>query len=308
MTKLIKIPGYITLSEAETRYATKRDTLKRRCQKGMVRGAIKQGKTWFVPSVPNIDPKLSIRENYPELDFDQSYETNMQLYDAEDQTKYLHFTEFKQFIFIWEYGYHFIASVISNSTLDRSYILLATHFTEVLESLRASFLLSLGGYHASAITLQRRVHENTIKALATRISPKDALVLLLNSHIQKAEHIVGVNFGSTWRLASSYTHSNTVKFGQMVKYLSGTEDEIGVSYGTQVDNKLFKICANLSVFWIYTWIKCLPIIFTNQINDRWLQRQSQSAKLMKDYLIQTGALKKDVESLDSAIDKLKMNL
>lgn len=41
--------GYITLSEAEEISGIKADTWKKRCQEGQVIGAIKQGKTWFIP-------------------------------------------------------------------------------------------------------------------------------------------------------------------------------------------------------------------------------------------------------------------
>lgn len=44
------IPGYLTLAEAETVYGIKADTLKKQCQSGKIIGAIKKGKTWFVPS------------------------------------------------------------------------------------------------------------------------------------------------------------------------------------------------------------------------------------------------------------------
>jgi hypothetical protein len=49
---MISIPGYITLSEAEKFYGVKADTLKKQCLAGKYTGAIKQGKTWFVPEIP----------------------------------------------------------------------------------------------------------------------------------------------------------------------------------------------------------------------------------------------------------------
>lgn len=45
----MKALGYITLTEAEEISGIKADTLKKRCQEGTLPGAIKQGKTWFVP-------------------------------------------------------------------------------------------------------------------------------------------------------------------------------------------------------------------------------------------------------------------
>jgi len=51
-TDTISIPGYITLSQAEKFYGIKADTLKKQCLAGKYPGAIKQGKTWFVPEIP----------------------------------------------------------------------------------------------------------------------------------------------------------------------------------------------------------------------------------------------------------------
>lgn len=45
----MKSIGYLTLQEAEKITGIKADTFKKRCQEGKIRGAIKQGKTWFVP-------------------------------------------------------------------------------------------------------------------------------------------------------------------------------------------------------------------------------------------------------------------
>jgi hypothetical protein len=45
----MKYMGYLTLIEAEELSGIKADTLKKRCQEGRIAGAIKQGKTWFVP-------------------------------------------------------------------------------------------------------------------------------------------------------------------------------------------------------------------------------------------------------------------
>ena len=51
MADVITIPGYITLSEAEKFYGVKANTLKKQCLSGKYPGAIKQGKTWFVPEI-----------------------------------------------------------------------------------------------------------------------------------------------------------------------------------------------------------------------------------------------------------------
>ena len=43
------IKGYITLKEASSISGKEVEALKKQCQDGRIRGAIKQGKTWFVP-------------------------------------------------------------------------------------------------------------------------------------------------------------------------------------------------------------------------------------------------------------------
>jgi len=58
--------GYITLKEAEKLTGIKADTLKKRCQEGQIRGAIKRGKAWFVPSdelvqLPHLQQDLVLR-------------------------------------------------------------------------------------------------------------------------------------------------------------------------------------------------------------------------------------------------------
>lgn len=45
----MKPRNYITLAEAEKFSGIRADTLKKRCQVGMIPGAVKQGKTWLVP-------------------------------------------------------------------------------------------------------------------------------------------------------------------------------------------------------------------------------------------------------------------
>lgn len=57
---------YITLKEAEKLTGIKADTLKKRCQEGQIRGAIKQGKTWFVPrdeliQLPHVQQDAALR-------------------------------------------------------------------------------------------------------------------------------------------------------------------------------------------------------------------------------------------------------
>lgn len=52
MVETASISGYITLAEAEKFYGVKANTLKKQCLGGKFPGAIKKGKTWFVPEIP----------------------------------------------------------------------------------------------------------------------------------------------------------------------------------------------------------------------------------------------------------------
>jgi hypothetical protein len=65
----MKFLGYLTLTEAESISGIKADTLKKRCQEGRISGAIKQGKTWFVPhgeivKEPDLPQKDAILHNF----------------------------------------------------------------------------------------------------------------------------------------------------------------------------------------------------------------------------------------------------
>ena len=74
-----RIPGYLTLSEAEEKYDVKAEALKKRCQKDEIVGAKKVGKTWFVPQIPGVDPEKTIPDNYPTLNFDAALASNSSL-------------------------------------------------------------------------------------------------------------------------------------------------------------------------------------------------------------------------------------
>lgn len=305
MTNNRAIPGYLTVSEAEERYGVKADTLKRRCQKGKVRGAIKQGKTWFVPNIPDIDPERPISENYPTLKFDRATDLNLLLYDAEDRAKYILHSKFNNYVYTWEYGYYFI-SLIFKHPLHKSYMPLAALITEAHTALRGAFLLNLNGYHPEAFTLLRRTHESTVKAIASKTKSLKTWNIVFSTGTQKPESIAGFDFKKIWTVESSFVHSNFIKVFEAAKNMDN-DDNSGVSFGPQMDEKLFKTAANISIFWLYVLIKALPYVFANQMGDEWISRQQDSAKLMKDYLISTGALKGEIRSFDEGVSKLFKN-
>lgn len=296
------IPGYLTVSEAKERYGVKADTLKRQCQRGKIRGAIKQGKTWFVPNIPDIDPERPISENYPTLQFDRAMESNLLLYDAEDRARYILHNTFNNYVYIWEYGYYFI-SLIFKHPLHKSYMPLAALVTEAHTALRGAFLLNLNGYHPEAFSLLRRAHESIVKAIASKIKSLKTWNIVFSTGTQKAESIIRVDFKKIWIVESSFVHSNYIKVFEAAKNM-GNDNNPGVSFGPQMDKKLFKTAANISIFWLYVLVESLPYILANQMGDDWISKQKDSAKILKDYLVSTGALKKETKDFDIAMNKI----
>lgn len=293
------IPGYLTLKEAEERYGVKADTLKRRCQSGSVKGAIKQGKTWFVPNIPNVDPQKPIAENYPTLNFDAAMDSNLSLYNAEDQARYALHTQNRTYVYIWEYGYYFISLIYKYGIPHKTYLPLAALFTEAHSALRGSFLLNMTGYHSESFVLLRKAHECIVKLLASRRQPLKTWKMVFNSDRQRAEGILSIKLESLWRLASSYTHGNQMKIFESAKNME-TDTDVGVSFGPQINNKEYRASANGSIFWLYVLVKTLPEIFPG-IGNEWTDKQDESARLLREYLVSCGALKSELDMIDKVL-------
>lgn len=299
------IPGYLTLTEAEKKYGMKADTLKKRCQKGEVVGAKKVGKTWFVPQIPGVDPEKTIPENYPTLNFDAAITSNSSLYDAENEAKVVLYYANKKQVYIWEYGYYFFSLIFKHGNVHRSYLPFAALITEAHSGLRASFLLNLEGYHSDALALQRKTHECIIKVLAMKTEPKQFWKIGFSTSRQQSEHKIGVDFSSPWNLESSFNHANLMKLFEAGRGAQDPAWEPAVSYGPQIDDKQFRAAMNTGIFWLYVLIKSLPYIFPGQISSYWLNLKDDSAKLLRDHLTASKALKKEIESFDVAIAKLQ---
>lgn len=305
MDKIKTIPGYLPLSEAEARYNVKADTLKKRCQKGRLIGAKKIGKIWFVPNIPNIDPERTIPENYPQLDFNEALRLNTSLYEAESDTKSLIYDVHKQDVFVWEYGYYFFSLIFNHACLDKTYLPFAVLVSEAHTALRSSFLLNLQGYHPDAIALLRKTHECTIKALAMRTEPKQIWKTGFSKSREQSECKIGVDFKSLWTLASSFSHGNLMKLFEVGNNIQDPSIDISVTYGPQIDHKLFTVAMNGAIFWLYVMTKSLPYLFPNQIDDGWLNKKNSATKFLQDYLVSKKALVKELSSFDNAIVKLE---
>jgi len=299
------VPGYLTLEEAESIYGTKADTLKRRCQNGKVIGAIKKGKTWFVPSLPNIDPQKPIHENYPTLDFDAAYRSIMALYDAESMSRQLLHDANRQYIYCWEYGYYFFSLIFSHSKPMRSTLPLAALISEAHTALRSSFLLNLYGYHPDAYALLRRAHESTMKAIAGKKEPGKIWKVSFAKNRQKVESMIGMNFKGIWAVESSFAHSNSIKLFETGISLQRPEKDMGIFYGPQRNEKQFRAVANTSIFWLYVLTRSLSYILTGQISSFWMTKQHDSAKFLKDHLLGVKGFQSELHSFEQAMSKLE---
>ena len=249
-----------------------------------------------------INTNKTINENYPSLKFDAAKDSNINLYDTEDLIKGLLISKFKNYIFIWEYGNYFVSYFVSRTSIDNFESPIAALFTECVSALRASFLVSLQGYHPEAITLLRRVHESLIRALAIKKNPTNIWNITNASDIRRAERSIGINLDKLYNLESSFSHSNKLKIFQIGVDIHAGKD-VEVRYGPQINEKEFALTSKISIFWLYTLIKSATKLFPDRPDDYWISRQHESAKLMRDYLHESkSGLVKDCDQIDKSLN------
>lgn len=252
-----------------------------------------------------IDKNKTIQENYPNLIFDAATESNINLFDAEQLISTIQHEKFRNYIYIWEYGYYFISYFISKSAIDNSETPIAALFTEAHNALRGSFLLNLRGYHSDAITLLRKVHESVIRSLAIKKNPKNIWNIVQASDIRKTEHSVGLDLNRLYNLESSFTHSNKLKVFRIGIDLNAGKTDISVEYGPQVKEKEFSLTAKISIVWIFFLIKAAPKLFPGRGNEYWLSRYEESAKLMKNFLEESkSSLTSDCNQIEKSLEKM----
>lgn len=117
-----------------------------------------------------IDDLKSLKELYPELNFESAYESNITLEDRESKVIAHYLAVINVYIAIWEYGYYFLSlAIVKHTSIHKSYLLIAALITKVHSSLHGSFLLNIRGYHPDAIALLRKTHESMIKAIACKV-------------------------------------------------------------------------------------------------------------------------------------------
>ena len=252
-----------------------------------------------------IDKNKTIDENYPNLNFKAAIESNISLYDAETDSQTILYKKFKEYIYIWEYGFYFTSLFIQHSTVHKSYITIAVLFTEVHSALRASFILNLKGYHADSVVLLRKAHESLIRAIAYRINPPRMWEIIQSSDVVTMGKKIGLDLKKLYNVESSFTHSNKMKsFQSGIDFQSG-KDDIGVSYGPQINEKEFSYASKVSIFWLYATIKALPKLFPNQVDDYWLSLHEESSKLMLYFLENSkSSLIDECQRVDKCLNKI----
>ncbi len=253
-----------------------------------------------------INKDKTIDENYPSLNFKAALESNIRLYDAETDSQAILYEKFKKYIYIWEYGYYFTSLFIKHSSVHRSYITIAALFTEVHSALRASFLLNLRGYHADSVALLRKAHESLVRAIACRANPPRMWDIIQSSDVVTMGNKIGLDLKKLYNVESSFTHSNKMKSFQSGIDFKSEKNDIGVSYGPQINEKEFSYASKVSIFWLYAAIKALPKLFPSQISDYWLSLHEDSAGLMHDFLENTkSSLIEECNRIDECLKKIK---
>lgn len=172
-----------------------------------------------------IDPKKSIDKNYPALNFEAAFNSNLSLYNAEREcTKVLN-KKFEIYVYIWEYGFYFMSLFIHHSKIHKSYIILAALVTEIQSAIRTAFLLNIQGYHADSVVLLRKAHESFVRALASKANPKQIWNIIQAKDVVTMGNKIKLDLKQLYAVESSYTHSNKMKsFKSGIDLQSGSDN------------------------------------------------------------------------------------
>lgn len=243
---------------------------------------------------------------YPKLHFEAAFSTTQSLIDVEEYCKNELITHSRPYIQTWEYGFYFVSLFITKTTIEKSYMVIASLFTEAHSAIRASFLLNNMGYHSDSIALLRKTHESVVRAIAVKFRPDITWNIVQEKSISKLENrYIKINLNAVYKVESSFTHSNQMKTMKAGMDLKAGVDPLGISYGPQLDDKLFSYSAKLSIFWLYVMIQSIPKLFPNQIPAHWLTNQDESAAYLHNYLvIHKSSLAQDCKDVDKVIGKI----
>lgn len=243
------------------------------------------------------------------LDFLAAKKGNMSIYDAESNCREALYPEFNNYIFVWEYGFYFLVLAIKHTKINSSYGIIASYHTEALSSLRAAFLCNLNGYQSDSINILRRVHDSEIRALFSRYQPMKMESIVNTSGLQGFHNKLKMSFlNNLYNVPSSFTHGNKMKAVKTWNEVLNGE-LVGIDYGCQIDKNMFSYAAKLSIFWLYFLIRVIPILFDNQVGTYWIEKQEETLRFLKDYLVATeSGLAKSCDELEESLKKLDFSV
>lgn len=247
-------------------------------------------------------------DNY-DLNFEAAKEANLSIYEAEDSCKLRLFSHFKDYIFVWEYGFYFLSLAVRHIRLNKSYGIIASYHTEAMTSLRVAFLSNLYGYQTDSINTLRRVHDSAVRALYSRYKPEKMQTIVLNSSLQGFYQKLQMGYlKELFDVPSSFAHGNRMKV--IKAWQEVLDDELKfIDYGCQIDLKKFSYSAKLSIFWLYFLIRVIPILFQDQVSQYWLDRQTESLRLLRDYLqVTKSSLAATCDQVEESLAKLDFSI
>ena len=77
-------------------------------------------------------------------------------------------------------------------------------------------------------------------------------------------------------------------------------------YGPQINKKQFGYAANISLIWMYFLLKGATFLFPSQVKASWIERQGESARLIKSYIIGTSSsLREEIKQIDKFLENHK---
>jgi hypothetical protein len=254
----------------------------------------------------NFDLNKPLTENFPELDFNISTFSISSLIDIERQMLLNNASKYPNYIGVWEYSYFFLWKLFNHeSTLEKSYTIVAALFTEGYNSLRCAFKSNLEGYHSDSITLLRKTHESVVRAIACRIDSANSDTYILESGVQKSHsRFKGEFLNELYSLESSYAHAHRLKAMETMSSLSEEIPIEGVTYGPQFHEREFTFSLKMSLFWLYVMIKAASRLFTDQISQQWIKESEIVTEMIRCLAPDEDKFTKYYSSIDKCFENI----
>ena len=237
----------------------------------------------------------------------ESYSDLNRIMSLEDQCELYFDKKFHDYVVIWQYGFHYLTLLLDhNLKPDRTYMPFVAYFTEAHSALRASFTINMHGYNSDAIAILRKAFESLLKAAVSKANPFNFENIWRSKNTNKLERALDIKLESIHKITSSFMHSNNHKVATaVIQYYSDKEEKAPVTYGPQTDDFWFGYAACLSIFLMYISVKFLPKIFPKQIDEIWLSKNDECARLMKYYLdSRKSGFAEDCKQIDNCLDRI----